>query len=174
MPNNVLYIFCEGHTENAVLKNFLRNYWEIRFSDCEVIRYSGAGDLMAKFVTDAIHIFRTEPEASVVCLLDLYEEPFEVYDKNKMTHAEGFVAVKEQLDARIKYEYSHRFGAFPIVMEIETWLLADPKVQSQINQYYPSPESIEHPAQEFKKWQGNYNKRIDGTNLFNNSSYAVM
>lgn len=167
MPDKLLYIFCEGHTEEAVLKHFLRDYWSQRFVDCEVIRYDGAGDLKVNFAVDATREFKGEPEASVLCLVDLYEEPFGVYDKSNMSREEGFDAVRKQLTGQIKPEYHHRFGAFPVVMELETWLLADPQIQSHINTLYPAPETIEHPAQELKNWKSNYNKRIHGKDLFN-------
>lgn len=170
MPNNFLYIFCEGDTELAVLKNFLRMYWSQRFEDCEVVKFDGGGDLKAKFARDANQIFNAEPDSSILCLLDLYEEPFGVYDKNQMSHEQGFHAVRQQLMAQIKPKHINRFGAFPVVMELETWLIADPNIQREITQSYDKPEDIEHPAQELKAWRTHYNKRIDGKNLFNKVS----
>ena len=132
MPGGTLYIFCEGHTEEAVLKNFLRPYWSKRFLDCEVIRYDGAGDLKVNFAADATRELRTEPDAAVLCLVDLYEEPFGVYDKKRMSIEKGFDTVRRQLQGRIDPELWPRFGAFPVVMEPETWLLADEQIQRKI------------------------------------------
>jgi hypothetical protein len=168
--SKVLYIFCEGHTEKAVLGRFLHHYWSFRFSACEVRRYDGNGDLRTKFALEAIMELKAEPNSSVLCLVDLYEEPFEVYDKNRMTHEEGFEAVRNQLLGQIDIKYHDRFGAFPVVMELETWILADPQFQSRIGNNYLTPESIEHPAQELERWKSNYNKKIDGVDLFNRAS----
>jgi hypothetical protein len=166
MPGKMLYIFCEGHTEESILRNFFYPYWSIRFSHCEIIRYSGAGDLKVRFAADAEQELRTNSEASVLCLLDLYEEPFGVYDKARMTKEEGFEKVKRQLEVRIRSEFHHRFGAFPVVMEVETWLLADPNIQAEIGETYSAPEQIAHPTQHLREWRSNYKKRIDGKNLF--------
>ena len=171
MSDNMLYIFCEGHTELATLKHFLRPYWSQRFQDCEVRKYDGAPDLMMRFASDAQQEFRTGQNIFVLCLLDLYKEPFGVYQKNTMTHAEGFEAVQKQLIGQIGIDFQHRFGGFPVVMELETWLLADWKIQQQeINRSYSNPEEIEHPAEELKRWRSDYNKRIHGNNLFQKAS----
>ncbi len=170
MSEQFLYIYCEGETEQETLKSFLRHYWSERFVDCDVIKYEGAGGLKVNFAIEANRTFKTEPESSVLCLVDLYREPFEVYNRSQMTHEEGFLAVQQQLLAQIEPQYIHRFGAFPVVMEPETWLLADPKIQSRLSKSYPAPESIEHPVKELQIWRKNYNKRIDGKNLFGEAS----
>ena len=50
-----LYIFCEGETEEEVLKQFLNPYWRVRFSHCDVIRFQGAGDLKQQLASEAHH-----------------------------------------------------------------------------------------------------------------------
>lgn len=168
---DTLYIFCEGHTEADVLISFLRPYWKQSFTGCEIVRYSGAGDLKAKYVLDATHIFKTEPRAAILCLIDLYEEPFRVYDRDRMGLETGFSALQSALMHPIPPSERHRFGAFPVVMELETWLLADPVLQKRWQVSYPQPETIYRPSQVLKKiLSSGYNKRIDGRRLFGDAN----
>ncbi len=168
MPDRMLWILCEGATELAVLKTFLQPYWSVRFAQCEVIRFDGAGDLKNRFKQDAEQPLSDDPACAVLCLLDLHEEPFGVYRRGQMTHAEGFSELQKQLRGRISPEFHPRFGAFPIVMELETWLLADPQIQEQVlKRVYHCPEDIEHPAEEFGR---TYKKLIDGKRLFGQAS----
>lgn len=164
--SSILYIFCEGHTEESVLRSALHSYWSIRFNDCDVIRFSGAGDLKARFSNEAMNIFYTEPNASILCLVDLYQEPFGVYDQSKMSVNEGFNKLKAKMYNSIDPRFHYRFGAFPVVMEIETWILADYQIQKKLGKYYQYPETIDHPSMELKKWRVNYNKKVDGLTLF--------
>jgi hypothetical protein len=152
-----LFIICEGDTEQRILKAFLRPYWSRRFQECHVIKGDGSGDVKNKLATNVEIALRGEPENAVLCLIDLYGEPFGVY-KRGMSHEEGFRKVKERLEALVAPQFRTRFGAFPVVMEVETWLLVDLE--------YPNPEEIEHPAQELKQRKPNYNKGIDGSRLF--------
>lgn len=171
MPEGTLLILCEGDLENAVIKQFLQIYWSQRFSHCEVVNYGGAGNLKTKFASDAFHELTADPQASVLCLIDLYEEPFAVYDKAKMSPTEGFIALREVLLARMPAKFHPRFGAFPVVMEPETWLLADSTLQSgKIGKRYSEPENIDHPTAELERRLSRYKKLIDGTNLFARAS----
>lgn len=171
MADRILYIFCEGETELAILKGFLQPYWSVRFTQCEVIRYDGAGDLKNRFSQDAQQELRDDSTCSVLCLLDLYEEPFGVYRRGQMAHEDGFVQVRNQLLGQIKPDYHPRFGAFPVVMELETWLLADPHIQEKyLERPYPAPEAVEHPAEEIRKCRPSYKKLIDGKRLFGQAS----
>ncbi|MDX1992416.1 MAG: DUF4276 family protein [bacterium] len=156
-----LFIICEGHTEANTLKAFLRPYWSKRFDDCQILRRDGNQDVITKLREDVEIALNGYPENAVLCLIDLYEEPFGVY-KREMTREEGFRKVKERLEALVAPQFHTRFGAFPVVMEVETWLLVDLD--------YSSPEEVERPAKELKKLKPNYNKGIDGSRLFRSAS----
>ncbi|MFZ4814881.1 MAG: DUF4276 family protein [Phototrophicaceae bacterium] len=153
-----LFILCEGETESEVVKQFLYPYWSQHFDRTDLRQYSGAGELKTHFKKESEDYLRQNPEGGVLCLLDLYEEPFRVYDKAKHSHAEGFQQLKALLEAQIDQKLRHRFGAFPVVMEIETWLLADPKIQNDVlKNEWRSPETVEHPAQVIN---GHYRKGL--------------
>ena len=120
-----LLILCEGETERRVIKAFLKPYWEQRFDSAEVIAYEGNGDLKRHFAKDTQDQLASDPGSSVLCLVDLYEEPFKVYALSKMSVEQGFQAVQSYMYGAVDHRFHPRFGAFPVVMEIETWLLAD-------------------------------------------------
>src|SRR5579859_4117866 len=122
-----LLILCEGDLEQGILKQFLKPYWEQRFDTVEVINYRGNGGLKSNFALDTERQLKQEPESSVLCLVDLHEEPFNLYNRGKMSPEVGFQTIQEFMRTHIEIQFHHRFGAFPIVMEIETWLLADDK-----------------------------------------------
>lgn len=170
MTGGTLYIFCEGYTEADTLRTFLQPYWSRRFVACEVIRYVGSGGLMVQFAADAKRELTAEPGASVLCLIDLYKEPFNLYKSGKMSHRHGFELVKQRLEAEIPAIFQTRFGAFPVVMEVETWLLSDQKIQQDLGVSFQVPEDIEHPAEALRKIRPNYKKRIDGIELFRRAS----
>lgn len=163
-------MLCEGQTEAAILKPFLRPYWEKRFATVEVLHYNGNGELKAKFKKDAEQQLRTEADSSVLCLVDLYHEPFGIYHPDTMTVAEGFQQVQSFMMSQIEARRQHRFGAFPVVMEIETWLLADRYVQRQLSRLIAEPETIPHPTAYLQAlYQAEsryYNKVVDGRSLF--------
>jgi hypothetical protein len=161
-----LLILCEGDTEQEVLTHFLRPFWEKRFDSANVLNYRGNGGLKNNFARDTHRELNKAPELSILCLVDLYEEPFGLF-RGKMTRAEGFEAVRAYIYSLVDSRFHHRFGAFPIVMEIETWLLADEKAMAKYGgQSDPNPEMVEHPAERLKKLRPNYNNRINGKNLF--------
>lgn len=164
-----LFIFCEGYVEQENVKNFLRPFWQKRFDDVEPPRrYSGAYDLRNNFKRDA-EILLKNKDWYVLCLLDLYEEPFKIC-KPHMSHAEQFTLVQRYMYEQINPQYHAHFAAIPVVMEIETWILADPVIQKshlRLNDLISSPEEIEHPYAELKRlFGGAYDKRIHGTKLF--------
>ncbi|MCI0710050.1 MAG: DUF4276 family protein [Chloroflexi bacterium] len=165
-----LLILCEGEVEARVLKFFLRPYWQVWFRTLEVQRYDGNGELRAKFKADSEQQLTQEPESSVLCLLDLYEEPFGLYQPPQMTVEEGFTLVQKQMYQQIKSRFHPRFGAFPVVMEIETWLLADSVMQHHLDENIPSPERIEHPSgyleKIYRSHNSQYGKISDGVSLF--------
>lgn len=161
-----LVIMVEGETEELVLKNFLRPFWEKAFQDIEVI-YEGKGNgyFIAEFVEDVRR--ELTDDSYVLCLIDLYKEPFRVYDPNTMTVEEGFRRLKQVLESQIIHPKRWRFAAFPVVCELEAWLLADPVVMKSLgSKSPPNPELIRHPAVELKKLRPDYSKRLTGKALF--------
>ena len=155
-----LHILVEGHTEERVIKQFLSDYWKERFEDCIVI-YSGSGNggLIKNYSSEAKMVFQDFKHDVVLVLIDLYEEPTGLYDSNEMTHDEGFQRLKERLESSMSEIYRNRFGGFPVVMEIETWLLADEEVCKRLGvRPFPAPESIEHPVSILKQVDLQYEK----------------
>ncbi|MFZ4828493.1 MAG: DUF4276 family protein [Phototrophicaceae bacterium] len=167
----VLYILCEGHSEESVLPTFLQPYWSVRFGDCEVARrYDGKDDLKQNFKEDA-HEYLLEPDVFILCLLDLYEAPKEWYNPNQHNRETGFELVQQRLYDQIDPIYHRRFGGFAVVMELETWLLADSKLQQEVfHREYPQPETIHHPAAELKKVYSGYSKLLNASTLFGKAS----
>jgi len=167
----VLYILCEGHSEESVLPTFLQPYWSVRFSQCEVVRrYDGNGDLKQNFREDS-HLYLLENDVFILCLLDLYEAPKEWYDRNKHDRETAFQLIQRRLYDQINPTYHSRFGGFAVVMELETWLLADPKLQQEVfHREYPHPETIQHPAAELEKVYAGYRKGLDAPKLFGKAS----
>lgn len=166
-----LYIFCEGYTEATILCPFLKPYWEQRFSECEVARrYDGKDDL-AKNVRKDAHEYLSDPDVFILCVVDLYEAPFRLYDPNKHSYEVGFRIIQKALYDRIDPLYHARFGAFPIVMELETWLLADKRLQQELFKHdYSYPETIPHPATALGKVYSNYRKGLNAKSLFEKAS----
>jgi hypothetical protein len=169
-----LHILCEGVLEKRVLERFLQPFWEKRFETCEVQNYSGNGELKQKFKGDAETQLSTEPDSCVVCLVDLYQEPFGVYDKTIMNTSQGFDVVQKYMYGQIQERFHPQFGAFPVVMELETWLLADEVIQKHLA--IPTviqPELIPHPAAYleniYRQKNNQYGKIISGSELFRKS-----
>jgi hypothetical protein len=168
-----LLILCEGDLEQRVLEAFFIAYWQSRFRTVEVQKYAGNGDLKINYKADTQTQLKTEPASSVLCLVDLYQEPFGVYTSS-MNVQQGFLAVQQWLYNAIPQHYHARFGGFPVVMETETWLLADPQIQQKLGQSFPDPENVYHPAGELEKIyrakKQQYDKIIDGVTLFRQAS----
>lgn len=169
-----LLILCEGDIEKRVLEPFLKPFWSVRFNTVEVQKYSGNGELKTNFKGDAERQLTQEPDSSVLCLVDLYEEPFGLYQPQSMSQFEGFTVVRDFMYRQIKSRFYNHFGAFPVVMEIETWLLADPKVQNQLGESIPYPEEVRHPGgrleQIYRSRNSTYRKILDGIKLFGMAS----
>lgn len=170
-----LLILCEGDLEKQVLESFLRPYWRQRFSRAEIQQYSGAGDLKRNFKADAETWLRFEPDAAVLCLVDLYEEPFGLYQSGTMSVNEGYRVLHEHLYKTIRERFHPRFGGFPVVMEPETWLLAAPAVQRYLDLgEIGAPEQIKHPAgyleNIYETRRQKYGKIQSGVDLFSRAS----
>lgn len=174
-----LVILCEGHTEQRVLKDFLAPYCT-NFDHVEVISSQGADRLKSEFKYLAEIALLDNPDAFVFCLIDVYQAPFS-YPSYVGQTAEPvsakFAYIKKNMEREIDKTLSDRFFAFPVVMEVETWLLADP---APLNDYlkpdtllhYHTPETVSHPAHELKELfrkhkKSEYSKTVNGERLFN-------
>jgi hypothetical protein len=107
----------------------------------------------------------------------VYEDPFgihKLYKKGTITLEECYQRIQQQLTRQINSQYHARFGAFPVVMELETWALADPNVQTSLGATFLAPETEPHPAQTlnnlYKKRNSNYRKVLNGVALFNKAN----
>lgn len=176
-----LVILCEGETEEAVLEDFLNPFCQ-QFDGVQIINTRGAGRLKAEFKHLAERELQTNDETVVVCLIDLYQAPFSyprAITESATPHEAQFGYIKQYMEERIAPAYRQRFFAFPVVMEIETWLLADDEglndyfkpQKSQRISSYPTPESISHPARELELiWKRHkkpdFSKTRHGTRLF--------
>ncbi|MDZ4764507.1 MAG: DUF4276 family protein [Chloroflexota bacterium] len=165
-----LVIMCEGHLEKSVLKTFLNHYWKQRFDTVEVNRYNGAGDLYVRYHGDA-RLDLQERDTSVLCLLDLDQEPSKRY--RHLPAEQGFVALKTHMEAPLITQYPTRFAVFPVVWEIETWILADEKVMRDKIRREPLslPEQTINPKAFLQQYyRSNYKEAIDGVMLFQSMS----
>jgi hypothetical protein len=171
-----LLILCEGDLEGRKLELFLKPYWTVRFETCEVQQYSGVGELKKEFKADAERQLKSEPDSAVLCVFDLYEEPFELHQKGRMSPDEGYTVVQQRLYTAIDSRLHPRFGGFPVVMETETWLLASPKVQAHLGcGFIAAPETELHPSAFIKHhYKGKYNKLQSGINLFDRAEAKAV
>jgi Domain of unknown function (DUF4276) len=156
-----LMILCEGETEEAILKDFLAPYCK-SFDKVEVINPGGNAKLIGQYKILTETAIRADPTTHVFCLIDMYKAPFN-YPKTVHQSAEPFLEqyayIKRYMEEKIAPQFRQQFFAFPIMMEIETWLLADVEglnnyftpSQTEVLTSYPSPESIAHPAQELER-----------------------
>jgi hypothetical protein len=163
-----LVIFVEGDLERAVLKPFLDPYTQARFGQVDIIRGSGNGYFRGNFVED-VRLELTEADTYVVCLIDLYEEPFGVFDPSRDTVEAGFEAVRRAIEAQVVgHPNLWRFAAFPVVREPEAWLFACRAVMNKLqSQPHPAPETIPHPAGDIKRlYSGYVGKLSTGRFLF--------
>jgi len=181
-----LVIICEGHTEEAVLKDFLKPYCS-KFSKVTVINARGSGNIAGKGTGKLKSEFKTlteleldDDEAVVFCLIDLYQAPFN-FPKSVTDDPDPLKAsvlhiqkdMKDQIDKSVR----DRFYPIVVVQEIETWILAD---EEALKNYFSksvkspyAPESIEPPSDKLKqlskqhrKGNRSYSKTLDGLALF--------
>ncbi len=169
-----LLILCEGKTEKYILESFLRPYWQVRFRSVEVQSYDSNQELRKNFKADAERQLTQELDSCVLCVFDLYQEPFGLYEPDHLTPAEGYTLIREQMYLQINTKFHPRFGAFPVVMEVETWLLADPVIQQLLSETINFPETIFHPysflRENYARRNNNYNKITTGALLFSQAA----
>jgi len=176
-----LVILCEGFTEKKILKEFLRPYCP-SFEHIEIVMPSGVGGaarLKQEFKELAETALETDTEAIVFCLIDLLQAPFSFpkhIEDDVDPYQARYVYIQHYMQAQIKETLRQRFHAFPVFMELETWLLAD--VQA-LNHFFrtnsltswSSPENVLRPADELKTLmrrhgKGEYEKVLHGAQLF--------
>lgn len=178
-----LVILCEGHTEDRVIKDFFAPYCP-KFSRIDVINTKGSGNLANEFEVLADLELEDDPQVYVFCLIDLLNVPFTfppyVHEAND-PHSEKFKWLQIYMRGKITESKRDRFFAFPVVMEPETWLLAD---EQALNDYFRpptsnpikcphAPEEIEEPTamlsgwiRQFRPHDYSYKKMIHGSALF--------
>jgi hypothetical protein len=180
-----LTILCEGDTQQAVLKKFLAPFCQ-GFDRVFIFNSRGAGRLKQEYKKITELELSSDPEAVVFCLIDLFRAPFTVprYVKEEADpHLAQYTYIKKHMEENINTTLRERFYAFPIVMEIETWLLAD---EQALNDYLTpprtrrfqrphNPETIAHPAEELGGLvrlhrSEDYIKTIHGRRLFERAS----
>lgn len=177
-----LVILCEGPTEKAVLKDFLQPFC-LHFQSVRVRNFYGNAKLIKHFKEIAELDYLAVDESTIVfCLIDIYQAPLafpQTVDAMANPLDAQYAFIKDYFEKQIDSQYGQRFFAFPVVMEVETWLLADseglnayfkPNKQQRIKAY-PKPEAIEHPKQATKDlWKRfrvtDYNEHSDGAKIF--------
>lgn len=169
-----LLVIFEGDLEAAILIPFLAPYIRPRFGERIIQHNTQSNQTLRKdFKRLSEEHLRADRDNHVLCLVDMLNEPFGVADHAKSV-AENFRAVQSAMRNSLAPELQHRFGAFPVVMEPETWLLADPKVMEKIDPSLPpvtEPEAVTHPANRLKElWnerhRGGFKKLQTGMILF--------
>jgi hypothetical protein len=176
-----LVILCEGFTEKRVLKAFLEPYCRgFKRVDCIIPPgQAGASRLKQEFKRLAETELQSDANAVVFCLIDLLQGPF-TYPKTVENDAEPHLAraayVKRFMEESTHSTVRSHFFAFPIVMELETWLLADSEA---LNKFFRtsdiagwhSPEMVARPSDELKSLMNrfrsaDYEKTLHGERLF--------
>lgn len=175
-----LVILCEGHTEQAVLRDFLAPYCT-EFEKVEVINMSGAARLKTEFKYFAELELHSNPSTFVLCLIDLYNAPFSFpksFEVAEDPFLEQYAYVQKYMQDQVDQTVRDRFFAFPIVMELETWLLADEEALRYFDNsisVWHTPESQLRPSEELKRLMKrvkgyDYDKRLHGKLLFSRAS----
>lgn len=176
-----LVILCEGTTEKLVLKEFLQPYTK-DFRRVDVYTPGGNAKLVSEFKKLAETELEDDAQAIVFCFIDLLEAPFTFpkrLDEAINPYLARYVYVQRYMREQIRPDLRERCYVFPIVMEIETWLLAD---GGALNDYlrppraqrispYSNPENTIHPTEELKALikrfrDEDYIKTLHGKRLF--------
>lgn len=175
-----LAIFCEGHTEERVLPDFLAPFTG-GFDEVTVRNFEGASNLLKKYSRFAEEELADE-QTVVLCLLDMHNVPLE-FPPSVDAHPDPLRARVDYLEATLRrgisHEYQPRFLPFGVVMAVETWLIAD---AAGLNIFFSggpagpvrpinAPERVRDPVALLKnwmrRWRGErYNKTEHGEVLF--------
>jgi hypothetical protein len=79
--------------------------------------------------------------------------------------------LRTRLYARLGHKESDVLGIFPVVIEPETWLLADPTIQNQyLKKKYTHPEHFPEPAEIIAKGIPGYRKGESAKRFFDQAS----
>jgi|GEM_PF-1200398 len=188
-----LVIICEGQLEKQVLKKFLAPYCtgfddvKVRLPDAQTGNAEGgSGRFKQNFQKISEDILAIEPDTYVFCLLDLKGHPFDhlntpIKDSLDRYYEVLYKRIKQYMESLISAPYRDRFFAFPVVMEIETWMLAD---QEALQRFFSSqtikrphtPETDDNPketivgyfnqhkAKRGQRWK--YSEVTDGASIF--------
>lgn len=165
-----LVILCEGQTEKEVLKSFLAPYCT-EFSKVDIVLpgLGGAGRLKNDFRKIAETELELDIEAYVFCLIDVLNSPF-TFPKNVAEsddpYKSQYAYIKTYMEGKIEPAFKDRFCCFPVIMEIETWLLAD---EEALNSYFNpprkeriarpyNPESVLNPFVELNTYMHHFRK----------------
>ncbi len=173
-----LVILCEGPTEKRVLKSFLAPYCT-KLESVRAISSEGSGNLKQEFKFRAESVLEEDQESIVFCLIDLLEAPFK-FSKEIRHDPDPYLAqyayIQRFMKEQITEPLRSRFYAFPVVMELETWLLAD--IQALHNYFgstsikpWTTPETVLKPADELGRlmWtirKTKYRKTLHGQAIF--------
>jgi hypothetical protein len=165
MASPVLNILVEGDTEAAVVKHFLKPYWPKRFSGCVVINSEGSGNLKNNYVKNVKRIL-SKKENAVLLLIDIKNDPFGIQSKSRST-AEAYSRLRALMYASLALAENDRLGVFPVVVEIETWLLADPTFQKNtLKKTFADPEDVSYPTNVIKGQIKTYRKGASAKRFF--------
>lgn len=159
MADSTLYMLVEGQTEKAIMEDFLRPYWEKRFNKCYISNLKGGGNVKASYPNQT-KIALSKPDQAVLILIDLKNNPFGIIT-SASTNAEDYEQIRKIMYASLGMEESARLGIFPVVVEPETWLLADPTIQNKYQlkpAVYAYPENQDDADATVKQYIRYYNK----------------
>jgi hypothetical protein len=160
-----LNVLVEGDTEAVVVKDFLSPYWQVRFKKCVVVNYEGSGNLKMKYGKETKRLLE-QPDQAVMVLIDVKNDPFHV-STSAPSQIEAYRQVQTILYRGVGMSESERLAVFPVVKEVETWLLADPTITGKTIAH---PENEENPASLIR----NYRKGQRAKPFFERASAQVV
>jgi len=173
-------LFVEGHTEKAVVPEFLKRYLDPRLPQqvgIQAVRFEGWAEMVKDMATRA-KMYLEGPRQSeiiaVIALMDLYAPDF---------YPAGLRSAKKRREwataELVRQVGQDRFRAFFAVHELEAWLLSDPKlfpaaVREALPKKVAKPETVDFdqpPAKLLErlyssKLRRKYKKTTDGSVLF--------
>lgn len=159
-----LTILVEGDTEQHVVKQFLLPFWSQRFTRCTVVNYRGSGNLVSRYVRDCEKLLAQAHQA-VLILIDIKNDPYNI-QQSTPSAVDAYQQLQQRLYAGLNRSESPRLGIFPVVVEIETWLLADPEIQRTLGKTYTQPEIINNPEEILQNGLTGYRKGLSARRYF--------
>jgi hypothetical protein len=166
---DMLYVFVEGQTEFEVVKHFLQPYWQQRFKKCAVLNFKGNGNLKVRYVAEIKRVL-AQPDHAALLLIDVKEDPFGLHMQSTSS-TEAYHHLRKRMYGGLGMTESDRIGIFPVVVEPETWLIADPTIQNEyLPQAYDHPENETDPAAVIKKYITGYRKGVGARKFFEKAS----